>query len=503
MDILKLTERIEIGIQVGESHYREFKSAIEGSPASKKPRDVKEINYDIAKTLVAFANADGGELFVGIEDDGQVTGVIHKEELITAMLNACKSHVHADTPLELKRSAKIPYNNLIVLYFSVDKGSKIVHLTSKGECFQRKDKESLPTAAEKIQLLRTEQISREYDRQFIENANICDLNFSVIMAVSESITKKMSSERFLQYLDLAEFDGDRLRLRRAALLLFATNPNRWHPRLQVRLLRVNGTEEKAGKEFNIDEIGEASGNIIEVIDQSWDLLRPFLTETRFSEDGKFKTQIAYPDLACKEALINAITHRDYSNEGACIEVRVFSDKLTISNPGQLLGNMTVEDLKKLAGIHQTRNTYIARVLREMGHIRELGEGIKRIFELLSSNDLVSPFIQSFNNKFTITLFYKFTYSREEKLWLDSFKGFELSRDEKIVVRLGCNGRLVSTAEIMKHANIVSEDKLRQLIESLRSKGILKNALSKQQIECIKKKNKGSRKNIAKYQIMLA
>lgn len=74
-DFLDLEERIRLGIKIGESHYREFKSAWHGSPNERRARDLKEILTDVGRTLVAFANADGGELFLGVEDDGTITGV--------------------------------------------------------------------------------------------------------------------------------------------------------------------------------------------------------------------------------------------------------------------------------------------------------------------------------------------------------------------------------------------------------------------------------------------
>jgi len=312
----------------------------------------------------------------------------------------------------------------------------------------------------------------------------------------------MSPEKFLQYSDLVEFDGTRLRLRRAALLLFAQNPTKWHPRNQVRILRVRGTEEKTGENFNVEEVGEVNGNIFQLYEQSWELLRPNLTETRFSKDAIFKTQMIYPELACRETLINAITHRDYSLEGRGIEVKIFDDRLEILSPGKLLSTITIKDLEELKGVHESRNTYIARVLREFGYIRELGEGIKRIFELMKSNDLVKPKIESPNKSFIVTLFYEFVYSKEEKLWLDQFECFDLSREQKTVVRLGFNGRLISTKEIFDEVGIVSEDYFRQLIESLRELGILDSKISRADVFKEAKRKRVSNKSVPRYQIVL-
>lgn len=500
--ILRLKERVEIATEIGESYYREFKSGFEGPPGAKKPRDISQIKADIAKTLVAFANADGGELFVGIEDDNTVSGLQFPQEKIQEILDASKTSILKETPVPVKQATIIDYNGLKVAYFSVNKGTEFVHLTAKGECFQRKDRESVPTASETIVFQREERASMEYDRGFVEIAKITDLNHELLESVAHRISKLISPEKLLQYLDLAEFDGTTLKLRKGALLLFSKKSSKWHPRLQVRIFRVRGTEEKTGKEFNVTEVGEANGNIFELIETSWDLLRPHLTDTKFSEDALFKSQIMYPELACREALINAITHRDYNNEGRGIEVKIFDDRLTIENPGELLSSITIKDLESLNGAHQSRNTYVARVLRETGFIRELGEGIRRIFELMQNNDMVQPKMKSINKTFTISLFYKYVYSKEEQLWLDSFDQLVLSREQKTVIRLGVNGRLISAKEIFENVGIVNEQDYRELIESLRELGILKTTLNQYELTKLRLRYGGSRKAVPRYSIEL-
>lgn len=219
-DILKLRDRVEIAIEIGESYYREFKSGYEGEPGNKTPRQLSEIKYDIAKTLVAFANADGGELFIGIEDDNSITGLPHKHEKIIEILNSPRDTIFRDTPIPLKQASIIDFQEKKILFFSVSKGTDYIHLTSKGECFQRKDRESVPTAAESIIFQREEKISREYDREFVEIANVTDLDYELLENVAHRISKVISPEKLLQYLDLSEFDGETFKLRRAALLLF-------------------------------------------------------------------------------------------------------------------------------------------------------------------------------------------------------------------------------------------------------------------------------------------
>lgn len=502
IEILRLKERVEIALELGESHYREFKSAQEGPPDRKISRDTKEICEDIARTLVAFANADGGELLVGVEDSGQVSGVHFSKEKVEILLNAPKSNVHGKTPLPNYKSKVIDYENKSILYFSIPKGNEFVYLTSDGRCLQRKDLESVPIPSEEIVFTREETLSREYDRQFIDNAEIADLDVSLISQITEQLSIKITPEKFLQHLDLAEFDGNKLKLKRAALLLFAKKPNKWHPRLQVRIIKVADSELKSGEEFNVVFDEEISDNIVKLIESSWDIIRPHLTETKFSKQALFKTQIIYPELACREALINAIAHRDYNIEGRGIEVYVFNDRLEIVSPGELLSAIKVSDLESLKGVHQSRNSNIAKALREIGYMRELGEGIRRIYELMKTNDLQAPHIESKNKSFKVQLSQKLVFSKEEKLWLDNFDKLNLTREQKTVVRLGTNGTLFSPDDIWEAVGIVDTDKYRQLLESLRELGILQRNFDRNKAFLVAKKTRTSKKQIKQFEIVV-
>ena len=502
IDILRLKERIDIAIELGESHFREFKSCYEGPPTKKTPRDPKKICQDVARTLVAFANADGGELLVGVEDNGEITGTPYKNEVLKCILEAKSTYVYKDTPLPISRATIIEYKGAKIIYFSVYKGQQFVHLTSDGRCLQRKDLESIPISSEEIRFSRQEKTSREYDRQFVDEASLKDLNVDLISNISQELYSSISPEKLLQHLELAEFDGQKLRLRKAALLLFARNPYKWHPRLQVRIIKVDGPELKSGKEFNVINDEEISDNIINLIESGWDLLRPYLTETRFSENAMFRTQIIYPELACREALINAIAHRDYSVEGRGIEIYIFNDRLEIVNPGELLSSIKIEDLKSLRGVHQSRNSLVSRSLREFGYMRELGEGIRRIYELMKKNDFVSPDIQSEKGNFKIILYQKLIYTKEEQLWLKNFDELDLTREQTTIVRLGCNGKLISPNDIWESIGIVDTDYYRQLIESLTSKGILIRAVDKNTAYKKAKQSKIPKKKIPQFKIVL-
>ncbi len=416
-NILKSKQRVEIAIELGESYYREFKNGYEGPPCNKKPRPPKDISYNVAKELVAFANADGGELFIGIEDNGEVTGLPHSDEQLNVILEASKRYVMKEAPLSINRQNIIHYNGKKVIHFSVNKGTKYIHQTSKGECFKRKDRDSVPTAMSEVLIPREEKSSREYDRQFEYLALITDLDMELVAHVAQESTKikNISPEQFLQSMELAEFDGERLKLRKAALLLFAKNTAKWHPRSHIRILKVEGKEQRPAPDYNVTEAGDISGNIFELSEKGLEALLPALMKTKYTDEGRFETRPIYPETALKEALLNAIAHRDYSIEGRGIEVRIFDDRLEILSPGRLLSRLTIADLEDLKGVHETRNIYIARVLREYGYIRELGEGMTRIFDAVKKHDMVKPKVSSPNNSFVITFFNQPISKPSEKL----------------------------------------------------------------------------------------
>ncbi len=176
-EFINLEERARTAISLGESHFREFKSVFHGAPAQKQTRDSKSVCKDIAEALVAFANADGGELLVGVEDDGEITGIETAAAPYLALLEkAPTTHVHHRTPLPPVRKASLTLDGHSVLYFSVQKSTSFVHLTSDGRCVQRRDLETVPIPPEEIIFSRKEQQSRGYDRQFLDDATAGDLN---------------------------------------------------------------------------------------------------------------------------------------------------------------------------------------------------------------------------------------------------------------------------------------------------------------------------------------
>lgn len=480
MSAIAIAERARTAIELGESHFREFKSALEGPPGSKKKRPLKDIATNIAQTLVAFANADGGELLVGVEDNGEITGLAgFSNEEVSLLSEAPIKRVHPDTPLPTVKRFTLDIDGHKLLYFSVPKSTQYVHVTSDGRCLQRSDLESRPVAAEAVQFDRRERKSREYDREFVDGVSADDLDINIVRIVADQVMKGMSPEKCLQYLELGEYGLSQLRLRRAALLLFAKSPSKWHPRLQIRILKVDGDDIQTGEDYNVVSDELIAGNILTLVERAWEALRPHLVHTRFDRSARFEQRSIYPELACREALLNAIAHRDYSDEGRGIEVYIFNSHLDIRNPGALLSSIKLEDIVGQKGVHQSRNTYVARVLRELGYMRELGEGMRRIFDLMHRNELAAPSLQSSSDGFSITLTHRPLYSEKDLLWLSNFDELDLDREQKAILLLGEGGRIFSPQQVWDAVGIVDTEHYRKLVDSLMKLGVLKSRMDRE------------------------
>ncbi|MEA5458560.1 ATP-binding protein [Arcicella sp. LKC2W] len=503
-DILLLADKVRNTLILGESHFREFKSALEGRPDNKKQRLTKLICADIGEALVSFSNADGGAILVGVEDDGTITGIPHSEEDIQIMLNSIHTHVYQGQQLPLNNANKLVLDHKTILYFSVNKGTTMIYQLPDGRCVRRKDKSTMPASVDQIQFERQEIKSREYDSQFVDGANVTDLDVRLLQGIADQYIKGLSIERYLQQIGLAEYAQNGLRLKRAALLLFATDIDRWHPRSQVRFLKVKGNTLEAGEKYNVVSDDTVKGNIFELVIKSWEHLRSSLAyKTEFGTNSQFEQKYIYPEDAVREAILNAIAHRDYSIANA-IEIYIFNDRMEIKSPGALISTLTVKNLYELEGSHESRNSLIARVLRENKLMRELGEGMKRIFTLMHEQELEKPELYSNGLWFRVTLSNKTIFSTKQVEWLLQFDNFNLSKNQKKIVLLGLGDKQISSNDIFKALNIsnTETEKFTQEVTVLRTKGILTELMTSQQAYNVAKKLKKNKKDVPRYKVRL-
>jgi len=417
-------------------------------------------------------------------------------------MNADISHVHQETPLPIPRKSRLKVDGKEILYFAIPKSTTFVHLTSDGRCLKRIDRDTVPVSSENISALRLEDGSRLWDRQVYPGATLDDLDVDLVSTVAAQITYGVSVEKCLQYLELAEFGYSGLILKKAALVLFGKDIKKWHPGCHVRFITVNGSERRSGENFNIVKDEVVSANILKLIDQSWERLNyALIQQTYLTDQAQFKQTFLYPQIAVREALINAIVHRNYAIEGRGIEIIIYSDRLEIQSPGMLLSTINLADIKELKGVHESRNPLIARVLREVGFVREMGEGIRRIYDVMRSNALAEPMLVNNTTGFSVSLFHRSMYDPKIKLWLSNFEKYQLTENQMAVMALGFGGKPFSSQDVIDRLGIVDTDEVRKVLTPLRSKGLIVRGMSHKDAYNSAQKQKIPKRNVKLYKVV--
>lgn len=358
-----------------EGQFFERKTAFE-KPGTRC-RKATSIAWDIAETLSAMANADGGELVVGMEDAGQPTGVPHPPDKVRLLLRAPRERSYVQPPLRVQVHELRTPEGLLLLHFEVD-WSPEVHRLADGRYLLRVNDANMPFPAHEIAALKQTKAQGLLERSFPAGATLDDLDLSLVASLFPGQTG-MAGEEMLRRYGLVEGRNGRAVPCLAALLLFGKDPPRWHPRCGVDFVRWEGTERRHGAELNVVKRVHVEHPLAVLPKKAFEAIQPHIRERQQLHDLFFTERLEYPTFVWQEAIINAIAHRDYGIQGAQTEVWMFDDHIEVRSPGLPPQPVTVEALNRRAHLHVSRNPLIVRVLADLGYMRELGEGIPRMF----------------------------------------------------------------------------------------------------------------------------
>ena len=409
-----------------EGQFFERKSCYDRSTGTMKRRKPGDVARDIAETLVAMANADGGTLVLGVEDDGTPTGYDYPEDRLALLYNAARNLV---TPPLHPRITPATLNGIPILLFEVDWSSDIHQLTD-GRYLLRVGDKNLPFAARDIVSMKEGRQRRATEMRMVSEATLSDLDGALIMQFAQRIGTDESPEELLFRYRLGERHDNSLRLTLAALLLFGQDPMRWHPRCGIDFVKYAGTERRSGEQLNIVKRERMDGPLISLIEQAYRFIPTQLRERQHLVDLFFEERLEYPTLAWQEAIVNAVAHRDYRYEGMSIEVWLFDDRMEIRSPGELVEPVTIERLCHREHIHASRNPRIVRVLTDYGYMREQGEGIPRMFDVMEREGLYPPdFRMNAETIFSVTFRNTPIYSRDTLRWLAQFEAMGLNGNQ--------------------------------------------------------------------------
>ena len=458
---LNLNYSLEYLCFTPESQYLERKSA------RKKPRE-------LLKTLIGFANADGGVLVIGVEDDGRITGFNHsKAHSIESFQQIDRELV--STPI-MKRFDIIPVTNEAgesdnILIICVDPSVNRVIVAPNDVVYLRQGDETIELSYERRRMLEYDRGQRYVEDELVLDATLEDIDEDLITEFQQHLGTEVSLST-VEVLKARNLYRDEY-ITKAGILLFGKDPSRFLPQARLKFVRFGGTEMGLGQDFNVIKSIEFNKALPRVITESREFIKTQLRDFQtLQDDGIFTTVPEYPEFAWFEGIVNAVTHRDYSVHGDHIRVLMYDDHLSIESPGKLPNIVTIENIREE---RFSRNPRIARILSEFGWVREMNEGVKRIYSEMAQYYLHDPVYTDPGNKVVLTLENSILtrQTRQENLLGTIFPNYdELSLVEKRLVQYMYNtGEHLTTSKAMNIVNR-SRSNVSKILGNLRALGIV-------------------------------
>jgi ATP-dependent DNA helicase RecG len=386
----------------------------EGQFFEKKGWHAKEVlkPAKLANELIGMLNASGGLLVLGISDKGLVDDL---NGLPSATLNLYRKAVHdfIDPPATVTiEEITLPSGELIFLYHVEQNHERLYKRKDNEEVFLRvADSNHGPLKREEVKALEYNKSIRTFETELREDFEPTHLSTQTCEEYRKAMRYSGSFEDLALARGLAAKRDGRVFYNNAAILLFGENPDIHISNALVRYVRYAGTENKSGREFNVIKDERLEGNIPSLIKTLETFIAGTLRDYYFLNltHGKFERIPEYPKEAWLEGVVNALCHRSYNLQGNSIYIKHYDDRLVISNSGPLPAQVTVENIRQQ---RYSRNPRIARTLYELGYVRELNEGVPRIFNAMRESMLAEPEYLNTRNTVTLTLRNKVASHRE-------------------------------------------------------------------------------------------
>ena len=340
---------------------------------------------DIKKEIIAFANCDGGTVYVGVADDGKVLGVENADECALQISNMVRDAVKPDVTMFIHYET-LECDGKAVVAVNIQRGTnRPYYLAKKGlrpeGVYVRQGYSSVPATDTAIR-----QMIKETDGDSFENMR------SINQALTFEATKKEFEKRNvvfgqpqMQTLKIVSADGIYTNL---GLLL---SEQCLHTIKAAVFEGINQNVFKDRREF--------SGSLMQQLNDVYDYI-DFHNQTHatFRKLLRIDTR-DYPEVAVREALLNTLVHRDYSFRASTL-IRIYEDRIEFVSIGGLLPGLELDDL--MMGVSVCRNPHLANVFYRLQLIEAYGTGMKKIMGAYA-NALVQPKIKTTSNAFKIIL----------------------------------------------------------------------------------------------------
>ena len=361
----------------------------EDSTLEFKRDDVQ--NHDLAKELVAFLNLEGGTVLLGVEDDAMISGTT-RDALEEWVAELCRTKIEPPVIplLSWVRDAE-PGRDVLAVRVTLgpNKPYARVH-NGRRTYFIRVGSTSREASREELERMFQASGVLRYGSKPVPGATLASLDqrrlrdyFARILGGdAPGDDDRMGRETLLRNVDLlTESQGQRVATI-DGILLFGRRPDRFLPQAGIRALCYVGDEPDyaaradEGLRNPMVLLAGSDGSLVEpgLVEQAWDFVRRNTTPTARLEEGRRVDRWEYPESAVREAIVNAIVHRDYSISGTDVEIAIYSDRLEIVSPGRLPNTVTPQGMRM--GMRYARNQVLVNVMRDYGYVEARGMGIR-------------------------------------------------------------------------------------------------------------------------------
>lgn len=352
--------------------------------------DCKSIQIDpkaLAITIVAFANADGGVIAIGVSDKTRkIEGVDQYtkklNELLRVPLDFCNPSVPITSDLLPCTDEDRNENHILLMHIPA---SSELHSNQADEAYMRiGDKSRKLSFEERIQLM-YDKGERYYEDTTVYGATVDDIDMATVERYTELIGYTKSAKQYLQENNgfiTTNAKGEK-QVSVACILLFGKYPQKFFPRGRTRFIRYKGTEERVGAEMNVIKDVTFEGTILDQVKATVAYLETQVEEHTFlGQHGQFVTHRDYPKFVIQEMVVNACCHRAYNIKGTEIQIKMFDNRLVFESPGRLPGTVKPSNIRHT---HFSRNPKIAQFLKAYNFVKEFGEGVDRMCRELEAN----------------------------------------------------------------------------------------------------------------------
>ncbi|MCY3629625.1 MAG: ATP-dependent DNA helicase RecG [Rhodothermaceae bacterium] len=379
----------------------------------------------LAKEMSALLNLSGGIILLGVEDDGQITGLTRDVKIAEEwVMNIARQNIQPSViPIFTTTIANDKLVGIVEVRadspskpYKAKRGKNWVSYVRVGSTSREATREEEGGLYQTARLVRYE--TKPVQDTGLESLDIKRIeNYFRIVLKMDSVPRREHTGEWQQLLLNSDFltrIGGDIYASVAGLLLFGQNPNRRLPQAGITAVKFPGVE----KEYNtIDEerirgpltpIKSEDGDKTSrgVIDRSIDFVKRNIGSIAWLDGGIRRVKKALPLDAVREAIVNAVTHRDYTREGTDIEISMYADRLEIISPGSLPNGVTVDKMKQ-GVVRVARNELIKEILRDYGYMEHFGMGVRnRIIRLTRDHNGTEPDLIADEDRFKVCLWFE-------------------------------------------------------------------------------------------------